>query len=711
MPTRIPHVLHYVYSLKLCWIWLSLLWVSSIGAVSAQEAHLLELGDVRSGELLFRTESPEVFRAATQLSTDVDIRVSGMVAHVSVNQTFENAGLDWAEAIYVFPLPEDAAVGSLRMRVGERIIEGEVQEKEVAKASYETAKAAGQHTSLVEQERPNMFATSVANLAPGEKVIIEIGYVETLRYDGDRFSLRFPLAITPRYSPGQPLLGEGSAVEPSELSVAYNPSQSGWAVATTEVPDAPRISPPYRRPDGRLHNPVTLRAHLETGFPLKDVSSTYHEIETVREGDRYSLELTGPVPAERDFELVWTPDVGAQPGAAVFTETLAGDPYALVMLMPPSEALTGAASPREVILVIDTSGSMEGMSITQARKSLVLALDRLGPQDRFNIIEFNDRARQLFTASQVADARFVEQAKRYVRRLQAGGGTEMASALDLALANDAPEGYLQQLVFITDGSVGNETALFGLIERGLGRGRLFTVGIGAAPNSYFMRKAAEFGRGTYTYIGDVNEVQEKMTALFEKLESPVLTGLNLTLPPGTEAYPATVPDLYAGEPVVVSLKLKDADAELELEGSVGEQTWTRSLQVQGSGGAGVAQLWARAKIESLHDEEVRRGDAEKLRDSIVQVALRHSLVTAYTSLVAVDKTPARPANEALKSEDVAQNLPQGQDYNAMFGQRVTTVGYPNTATSAPLNLLISLLTFALAFLLLARGRHLERVRS
>ena len=699
MSSRIIYPSRFSYPLNLWFILLAVVFVSNIGFVNAQEDGLLRLDDVRSGELLFRTATPDTFRAATQLSTDVTIDVSGMVARVSVVQTFENTGTDWAEAVYVFPLPEDAAVNSLKMRVGERIIEGEIQEKEEAKATYETAKAAGQHTSLVEQERPNMFTTLVANIAPGESIEIAIGYLETLRYEGGQFSLRFPMAITPRYSPGQPLLGETPVLESSQLKVAYEPAASGWAVATTEVSDAPRISPPYRRPDEKLHNPVTLRATIDAGFPLKKLESTYHEVEAVPT-EPNSVKLVGPVPAERDFELVWTPDVGAQPGAAVFTETLDGEPYALIMLMPPSVVSKAPALPRDVTLIIDTSGSMEGMSIGQARKSLLLALERLRPTDRFNIIEFNDTARQLFTSSQAANPRYLDQAKRYVRRLSAGGGTEMASALDLAFATHAPEGYLRQIVFVTDGSVGNEAALFNLIERGLGNGRLFTVGIGAAPNSYFMRKAAEFGRGTYTYIGDVAEVGEKMTALFAKLESPVLTGLNLDLPPGAEAYPATVPDLYAGEPVVVSLKLQDANAELKLQGVVGEQNWTRDLSLQGANSEGVGNLWARAKIESLHDEEIRGGDVEVLRDRIVQVALRHSLVTAYTSLVAVDKTPARPANESLNNEDIPQNLPLGGDFDAIFGAQ--TVGYPNTATSAPMNLLISLLTFALVLLLLAR---------
>ncbi len=235
------------------------------------------------------------------------------------------------------------------------------------------------------------------------------------------------------------------------------------------------------------------------------------------------MTLDGPVPADRDFELHWTPDVGRAPGAAVFVEPKDGKTYALVMLVPNAPDASLPRMPREATYIIDTSGSMAGTSIVQAKAALLYALDRLAPGDRFNVIEFNSRARPLFDVPMPVDPATLGRARSFVSGLKADGGTEMREALTLALRAPKVEGFVRQIVFLTDGAVGNENELFALIRERLDDRRLFTVGIGSAPNSHFMTKAAQFGRGTFTYIGDTREVQEKMAALFRKLESPVLT--------------------------------------------------------------------------------------------------------------------------------------------------------------------------------------------
>lgn len=701
-------------------------------AKAQEESPRVNLDDVRSGELLIMTDEQGVYEPSTQLSSNVDISITGMVARVTLAQTFENTSDNWIEALYVFPLSEDAAVDSLKMRIGERIIEGEIKGKEEARAVYEEAKDAGQRTSLVEQERPNMFTTNVANIGPGETIIIEIAYLETLRYDTGAFSMRFPLAITPRYIPGEPLIDDADA--------SYSPSESGWAPNTDQVSDAERITPAYRNPSQGKANPVSIHAEINAGFALDNLESRYHDVDIKQNGTRYSLDLKGDVPADRDFELIWSPKIGAEPGAAVFSENWQNEPYALLMLMPPKlEQLSGPTPAREVTLIIDTSGSMEGTSIVQAKEAVQLALARLEPKDRFNVIEFNDEAASLFRVPREATAQNVRLAERFVNQLRADGGTEMKSALDLAFLSKPSEGYLGQIVFMTDGSVGNETELFKLIERKLGTNRLFTVGIGSAPNSYFMRKAAEFGRGTYTFISDLSETQEQMSELFVKLERPVLTNLSLDLPQGSEVFPQIIPDLYVGEPVVVHVKLPTANGEAILIGTVKGESWTRSLSLDNAGTQnGVSQLWARAKIEELSEIIVRGGDWVQAEEDITALGLKHHLVTDYTSLVAVDKTPARPQEEALETEDVPQNLPEGQDFDAIFGEtQVTpadaaqlgtlaaapiapaplmivnspnTVGFANTATPAPLNLLIGLATLVLASLLLVRVKR-ERMRA
>ena len=654
--------------------------------------NLVSLSDITRGELLFHSdELAGYFETATQLAIEVDIEVTGMVARSTIKQTFENTGDNWVEGIYVFPLPEDSAVDTLKMHIGERIIEGEVQEKEEARATYEAARESGQRASLVEQERPNMFTTSVANIGPRETIIIEISYLEMLSYDAGKFSMRFPLAITPRYIPGE------------RLEDDLESSGTGWSADTTQVPNASRITPPVLPPSEPLRNPVTLKISVNAGFSLKSLRSSYHTINIATTGNLNLVELRGPVPADRDFELVWEPDVDS-PEATIFEQTWLGESYALIMLMPPELQDIKAVPPREVILIIDTSGSMSGVSMTQAKEALRLALKRLKLQDSFNVIEFNDEARAFFERAKPATPSNINSALREVERLQANGGTEIAKALNLALGNESPKGLLSQVVFITDGSVGNETELFELITTKLGNTRLFTVGIGSAPNAYFMRKAAQFGKGTYTFIGDVSEVQKKMLRLFEKIENPVLTELEVQFPRGTEFYPKTVPDLYVGEPILIVGKLPRANGKVQLSAHNDDQLWFAGLDIKGKEQTGVAQLWARQKIAALEDSTVgeSRLNRDGISEDIVQVALKYHLVSDYTSLVAVDKTPARAPNENLNQENMPQNLPAGQDYNAIFG------GYPKGATSAPLNVLLGVLGLLLAVLgLIIRFRNVK----
>ncbi len=583
----------------------------------------ITLDDVRSGELLVLTTTPGYYEPAPLLSSDIKMDITGMVAKVTLSQRFENMSSDWVEAVYVFPLPEDAAVDTLKMRVGERTVEGEIKARDEAVALYNEARDLGQRTSLVEQERPNLFTTSVANIAPGETITIEIGYQETLRYDAGSFSLRFPLAITPRYAPGG---SEG-------------------------------IAPPY---ESTTNHTVTLEATLNAGFPLSKLESRYHTVNTWQDGNVYRVLLNGAVSADRDFELVWTPDVGALPEVVAFSETWQGESYALLMLLPPQlEGISALA--REVTLIIDTSGSMEGISILQAKEAVRLALTRLKPTDRFNVIAFSDSATPLFSIARDASSENVRLAESFVSGLVASGGTEMKSALELAFQNETAEDYLGQIVFVTDGSVSNEAELFSLIGRRLGSARLFTVGIGSAPNSYFMRKAAEFGRGTYTFISDLSETQEQMNELFVKLENPVLMGLELNLPVGSEVFPTGIPDLYQGEPIVISVKLPMFGDEAVLTGNMNGERWTRSIQLLPSEvETGVAQLWARAKIETLNDEMIRGGDSWQLQQDITALGLKHHLVTEYTSLVVVDNEITRPYAAPLESQELPQVLPQGQ---------------------------------------------------
>ena len=646
---------------------------------------------VTEGTLLFRGGDGAAVPAPL-LETDVDLRVTGPVARAIVRQQFVNPTSDWVEGVYVFPLPEDAAVDHLRLHVGDRVLEGVIRERAAAKATYEQAKREGRRTGLVEQERANIFTTSVANIAPGASVAVEIEYQQTLRWDDGRYRLRVPLVVGPRYIPGAP--------------VATPPDAAGWSPNTDVVPDASRITPPVVHPSRGPINPVTLRVTLAPGAPLSRLDSTYHAIHATPGPDgTYRIELgAGLVPADRDFELVWETAAGTIPAAAVFTEGRDDGVYGLLVVTPPSPAADAARrQPREVVFVIDNSGSMAGASIEQAKAALQLALARLGPADTFNVIRFNHTMDAVFETPRPATREHVALAARWVERLRATGGTEMRPPLMRALEGGEGDGRLRQVIFLTDGGVGNEAELFEIIHKLLGDRRLFTVGIGSAPNSHFMRGAARYGRGTFTYIGAVSEVQEKMTALFRKLEAPALTDLRLELPgiAAAEVLPDPVPDLYIGEPVVVAFRAATLPAHAVLRGRFGATTWEREVSLQRAPEhAGLATHWARAKIGALLDGRRGGADDDGVRQAVIQEALAHHLVSPYTSLVAVDVTPVRPEDAALQSHAMPTNLPHGWDYEAVFG---LGQGATDARLHAIAGLVVLIIATALAIAL--RPRH------
>jgi Ca-activated chloride channel family protein len=639
--------------LLLAWVW--------IPVGSAEESPPL---DAQSGTLLLKMQAG--ISTATRTNTDVTMNISGLVARVSVRQEFRNEGGEWVEGLYVFPLPDNAAVDRMRLHIGERYIEGEIREKEQARKDYERARTECRKASLVEQQRPNLFTTAVANIAPGERVVVEIEYLEDLRYDDGTFSIRFPMTLTPRYIPGAPL--------PDRKG-------SGWSPDTSQVDDASLLTPPHVTAS-RDHR-ITLRASIDAGMPLEIVASRYHPVDVAEDRNRYTVSLANDsVPMDHDFELLWRPVPSSVPRAMVFRETIAGQPHYLLMVVPPDAAKDVPISmPRELIFIVDTSGSMHGTSIAQAKKALGQALDGLSANDRFNIIEFNSNTRALYHQSVAADAANISHARKFVRGLEANGGTEMRPALRLALDSASTEEYLRQIVFITDGSVGNEEELYAMIEARLGNARLFTVGIGSAPNSWFMRKAAELGRGSFVVISALHEVGEKMDRLFDKLGHPQVTNIQVSWPGGTvmEAYPEVVPDLYLGEPVTVRARAAvpfHPGAAVRVTGDSTAGAWAHDLPLEGDAEhPGIGALWARAKIATLHDDERRGADSVTTRKAVIDTAITHHLVSKYTSLVAVDKTPVRPAGDPLASEQVPNLLPYGQSMNAIFG-------FPATATNA-----------------------------
>ncbi len=611
--------------------------------------------------LMIKTHEPGRYVPAPLLATEVSIEVTGPVARTRVRQHYFNPTKGWIEGVYVFPLSDKSAVDVLRMRIGDRIVEGVIKERVEARRVYERARANGRRAALLESHRPNVFMANIANIGPSQSITIEIAYQKTVPVRDGEFRLRFPMVVGPRYFP------KGA----SGILLAGGKAAHGTVDGTAR--DIKHVTSPVLPPgDGKI-NPLTLVVRINGVADPTAVMSHHHRV-TKSSAEDGSLQVklaTGPVPADRDFELTWPASRKAST-AVLFTEEWQGHHYGLVMVAPPRDAVPHViAQGREIIFVMDTSGSMAGRSIIQAKSSLIYALAGLKPADRFNVIQFNSHTDALFDRVVPATPRNRLMARAYVKSLKAEGGTEMRSALFAALSGAVNPSRLRQVVFITDGAVGNERQLFGTIARRLGDARLFTVGIGSAPNRYFMRAAARRGRGTFTFIGSPEQVEPRMKMLWQKLSKPVIT--HLAVAPVTESamelWPDPVPDLFAGAPVYVAVRFLGAPTDIAVSGKSAAGSWQRRLSFSSAPkGKGIAKLWAREKIASLQSLRYEGVAPDEIRRQTIAVALAHGLVTRHTSLVAVDKIQARDTDVPLRREKLPHNLPHGWVYDKVFGK-------------------------------------------
>ncbi|MBH0038653.1 marine proteobacterial sortase target protein [Pseudoalteromonas sp. SWN166] len=626
------------------------------------------------------------------LKSDANMTLTGLINHVVVTQTYQNENPFAVNARYVFPLPDESAVHAMTMRIGERVIKGQIDKKVEAEKKYEEAKKAGKQAALVRQQRANMFITNVANIGPGEQVVIELEYQEIIDYSSGTFAIRFPTTITPRY---HAISGEVEVNTQHQTHVT--PLPTGWLSPVYSIQNITQNS---TQTDNVPSSKFSLNIDIDVGLELVDINSKFHNVDVQNTAfGQYKIALNEANAVNRDFVLEFKPLQKEQAQAAFFTQQFEnGDRYGLAMLMPPGDHFTQTQRlPREMVFVVDTSGSMHGQSMEQAKKALFYALSLLDSDDSFNIIGFDNIVTPMSDKPLIASDFNLRRAERFIYSLEADGGTEIQGALNAVLDGSEFDGFVRQVVFLTDGSVSNEDALFKNIQSKLGDSRLFTVGIGSAPNSFFMRRAADIGKGSFTFIGSTSEVQPKMQQLFDKLAHPAITNLALSDESGNslDFWPSPLPDLYFGEPIMVAIKLNNAKSVV-LAGQTAQGPLSIKLSTQNSSSAqGIAKLWARQKIKSL----LLYNEQNTVKDEVQELALTHQLLSPFTAFIAIEQTHIK---EVAKQTAQATNaVPQG------MAKRL-----PQTDGQSRLHILLGcILLLGFGALKINRGLKLSRARK
>lgn len=648
------------------WRLLGALAVFCIYAAAAWGQNGRGLPPVTEGVLCYKSPVTNGYGFVPLIRTDVTLDVRGLIASGTVTQQYVNDTSAPIEAIYVFPLPHDAAVYDLEIHIGNRVIRSVIKEREEAKRTYEAAKSEGKRAALVEEERPNIFTASVANLMPGDHVAVQLRYVEPLKWDDGKIRLLFPMVVGPRYIPGTTAIGYQG---------------TGWAPDTNAVPDASRITPPVRNPESRDGHDISVKVDLEAGFQSTEVQSISHQVQVSQDGSgRKHIELTaGTTIPNKDFVLEIKRGASAHPEAALFLSPNKqnGESEFLLTAFPPSAAPQKRV-PVEMLYMIDVSGSMNGTSIEQARAALLQALERLAPSDRFGILAFNHGFREFSAEPLVASADNVAAGRRYVEGLRASGGTEMLPALLHLMEKPEHPGYVRTIVLLTDGDLGNEEQIFSAMHHELGNARLFTVAVGSAPNFFLATKMAQYGRGNFTHIANLSDIQDQMGRLLETIESPVLTDVQVKFEgiDVADVYPQRIPDLFLRQPLQITGRIvRGQKGVIRLTARAGDEPYEASFAFDATRSEfhpGITTVWARQKVDELIDRW-RAGDETaqaNLRTEIIAHAIQYRLVTRFTSLVAVEETVANPGGESVKVP-VPSELPAGMKMESVFGAPAT----------------------------------------
>ncbi len=629
--------------------------------------------------------------------TDVHLEITGGIVSAHVTQIFTNDTKHPLEAVYVFPLPSEATVTGMELRIGERIIKSVVKEREEAKKVYNQAKREGKKTALLEQERPNIFTTSVANFLPNETVEIRLSYMETIEYKKGVYSINFPMVVGQRYVP-------------------------------FGVPDAKRINPPLLHPNIDSEHFLSLNADIK-GIPVREIISNTHAInieENESESQNYRISLANKVTIpDSDFNMKIYLAEKSTPQISVLSSRDDDVCYGLITVFPPTEKSETVSMSKDVIFLIDTSGSMSGESISQAKAGLKHCLKMLRPEDNFTIVRFSSGYSYFSPAMRKAESSAISAAKTYIDGLRADGGTNMQQALEYVLKIPKDQESMKIIVFLTDGDVGNENSLMRLLSQQLSDTRLFTFGIGSAPNEYLMRKMAEIGRGQSRFIHSHEDIGEVMADFFKTLETPVLTDINITwsASDGKAAaddiayYPNPCPDIFHERPLQVFARYPYGfKGTMVISGLLGQENadyeYPLSDLTKSDNYPAIDKMFGRERIDELMYKMIRTNsgtEKENLKKEVIITALTHQLVSKFTSRVAVEERIDKKPDGSLVTVKVPASLPKGWNPSKFFPTKTTTTTtassstYVQTATSDYLCLL-------LGFMAVIAGIFVYRVR-
>ena len=591
--------------------------------------------------------------------TGIKTEISGFVARIEVTQEFENVLPDAVEAVYVFPLPHDSAVDGMTMTVGDREIHAVIKERDEARKIYEQARNTGHTAALLDQERPNIFTQSVTNIPPSGKVLIKLSVIELLKYEAGVYEFAFPLVVGPRYIPGNPTSAGDHGTMPD----------------TDQVHDASRISPPVagvHTDDATAGHDVSMEVNLAAGVPVGDVESTSHKIFADRTGaDSYHVTLAEQaVRPNKDFILKYKV-AGAGISDAVLAHADKSGGYFTLILQPPNRPQEKALVPRQLIFVLDTSGSMWGFPLDMAKKTVQRALDNLRPDETFNLITFSGDTRILFPEPVPATRENVAQAKKVLAGAYGSGGTEMMKAIRTALGDDAGADKpmeadpIRVVCFMTDGYVGNDADIIAEIKKH-SDARVFSFGIGTAVNRFLLTKMAEEGHGDVEFVTAPGEAQAAADRFYERVHSPVLTNISIDWNglPVTDVYPKNVRDLFSAKPVIITGRYSgNPTGKITIKGYQGTGDYSRTIPVDfssaGENNAALEKIWARHKVEDLMSQDwncIQSGNSV-YKAQIIQVGLEHSLATQFTSFVAVEERTVVSDGKPVKVE-VPVELPE-----------------------------------------------------